>query len=312
MNSEKQVLKQEQPQQKQQQQQVQKQQLQQSQHEVLLDLKSSIEKLYFKIDELTNNLHKLERKFGTSDIKVSLKDLEHVFKNPESYYFNFMNGMTIGDLIRNKVAEKVIDTQKFCSSLHITDDRYKALIDDKVLPGPKESEIMAKLLQVGLSDLNVCKGHTYQKMKITQTSEWRDASSLVEKDAEFYSALLIACRNNEELFPILAKRISDYLDKKTTPDSEIMKAKQLIERGLKARKNIVLVRRHYWKAIRLALSAGDKVKVISIGGELKNFLLQYLKPEDNEIKEIDTIFANPEKCIEIVEKAKGICSEKDA
>lgn len=164
---------QQQPQIQQQQQQIQQQQQQQeiglvSYEDIdslLKDIKTLLEKMYSILDSIHDRVLKiLNLTIEKKTLKTFLKQLT------KNYYFEFMPGKTLGDLLKGKISDK--DIPLISKELNIDIQTFYDILEDKIFPDKPLSEKLLYILKtkygVKPDDFYICKAHTYTKIKILQ------------------------------------------------------------------------------------------------------------------------------------------------
>lgn len=258
-------------------------------------------------------IRRIEMQLGLYEYKITRKQLENILEEMRLSGFKFMDGLTLGELVKNKLKEKNIKPEDFCKDTGISMDQYKLLHNDKFLPDEETGKKMAKILGVDYFDFDICRLHTKANMKVIESPEWQNATEMVRKSARFRSILERICEPNGtgpyfNLFHPLEIGCYDYISPPSY-DDEISKAEEIRKSGMKKPLANYQYRNHLWSAIRAAIVQGDVNKINKTATLLKNFLQGLKNPTwsenlNEEIKHLNTIIEFPENCIKVIKQAR--------
>ena len=123
----------------------------------------TIENLLYKMEA------QLERNTEILEIwkrRYYLKQTKEIIENPQKYRFLLSGGVTLGDLLNDKVKNK----KEFCKEAGISEKILEDLLKDKIFPFPELSKKLRYILtsKYGVREVDyfISIGNTYQKIKI--------------------------------------------------------------------------------------------------------------------------------------------------
>jgi len=136
----------------------------------LLERVKKIEKELGTIENLLGNMEvQLERNTEILEIwerRYYLKQAKEIIENPQKYRFLLSGGVTLGDLLNDKVKNK----KEFCKEAGISEKILEDLLKDKIFPFPELSKKLRYILtsKYGVREVDyfISIGNTYQKIKI--------------------------------------------------------------------------------------------------------------------------------------------------
>jgi len=141
----------------------------------LKDLRTLLEKIDLKLDRI---LEKYKTGMDRRTIKTFLK-------NPVQYNLEFMPGVTLGELLKEKLGQG--DTAGISKKLGIDSQTFNDILEDKILPDKTLSEKLEYTLKtrygVEPDDFYICKAHTYTKIKILddKSIDWKSIEDKVQQ-----------------------------------------------------------------------------------------------------------------------------------